>query len=216
MSMRYTKHNGNTGSCSRGRPRRILGSSPPTHTLNLQLNMEHLPLEKTLKTEWLYASGKQRRGSPTSKGLKSLGYNLTRNPTHCKATQSQEGTQNAELLPEEGRVWTPHWGPPAFKTSTWETSPQTSSFEYRRHLEAHQLLTIWEMTLKGLVVDSPAPGLRSWRRGTQIVVNEAHLLILNVGLRGKHRIQHTPGPCWLRAPSSILALVSERRLFFLL
>lgn len=145
------------------------------------------------------------------KGAEKSGIQSHQKPHPLQGNPESGGNSKRGASPWGGKVWTPHWGPPAFKTSTWETSPQTSSFEYRRRLEAHQVLTIWEMTLKGLVVDSPAPGLHSWRTGTQIVVNEAHL---NVGLRAKHRIQHTPGPCWLRAPSSILALVSGRRLFF--
>lgn len=93
----------------------------------------------------------------------------------------QEGTQNPELLPEEGRVWTPQQSPQLLRQVPERQAPKTFSFENQRCPKAHQVTEIWERTLKGLAVGSLTPGLRSWSGGVHIIVNEAPLLNLPEG-----------------------------------
>lgn len=135
--------------------RKIMNSSSPISTLNLQLHVEQFSLGKNLKTSWMSSLHiRQMRKNPYQSGKERLTHNLTIKPTPSTATHSWEETQSQELdlnsmlaLPELRT---------ASERGAFKTFLALKSSEAQVP-KTQKAIVNWEMAFKGLTSSDSLP-----------------------------------------------------------
>ena len=90
---------------------------------------EKISSGKNIKTDGTTPSHWAKERESSSKWVEKAKTQSLLNPTPGMASQNWEGTQSPELIPEEQRVYTPHWAPQVLRPAPGIRAPRTSAFE---------------------------------------------------------------------------------------
>ena len=157
-----------------------------THTL---IQMEELPLEKTLKLSNFYTWGKAE-GHREQVGKAGTQAPLS-SPQPAFAGDPQSEGNSTHDTSEEQRIWTPHKVPQSLRAVPERWAPKKSSFENQRGLTCQRPRRLQgPEQIRVCLTLGPA---QSSRWAPRLCAEEAPLLVPNFGLRGRPVTWHTFG-----------------------